>query len=162
MPSTIVLYITELATVQQRKVTTIDRRLAAIRKAHRTARLISPTEDITVEQTMRGIRRSYGAPPCGKAAAVTDIVRAMVATLPTTCKGVRDRALLLVGFAGAFRRSELVSLNVSDVQFVSEGLVISLRRSKTDHDGEGMIKGVPFGCVPATCPVRGHFADPDG
>jgi len=103
---------------------------------------------------MRGIRRSYGAPPCGKAAAVTDIVRAMVATLPTTCKGVRDRALLLVGFAGAFRRSELVSLNVSDVQFVSEGLVISLRRSKTDHDGEEMIKGVPFGCVPATCPVR--------
>jgi site-specific recombinase XerD len=133
LPSTIVLYITDLAAVQQRKVTMIERRLAAIRKAHRTARLMSPIEDIAVEQTMRGIRRSYGTQPKGKAAAVTDIVRAMVATLPATCKGTRDRALLLVGFAGAFRRSELVSLDVSDVQFVAEGLVITLRRSKTDE-----------------------------
>jgi site-specific recombinase XerD len=153
-PSTIVLYITELATVQHRKVTTIERRLAAIRKAHRTARLISPTEDIAVEQTMRGIRRSYGTQPKGKAAAVTDIVRAMIETLPATRKGTRDRALLLLGFAGAFRRSELVSLDVSDVQFVAEGLVITLRRSKTDQEGEGMIKGVSFGSAPATCPVR--------
>jgi len=154
LPSTIVLYITDLAAVQQRKVTTIERRLAAIRKAHRTARLMSPTEDIAVEQTMRGIRRSYGTQPKGKAAAVTDIVRAMVATLPATSKGTRDRALLLVGFAGAFRRSELVSLDVSDVQFVAEGLVITLRRSKTDQEGKGMIKGVSFGSAPATCPVR--------
>jgi site-specific recombinase XerD len=63
LPSTIVLYITDLAAVQQRKVTTIERRLAAIRKAHRTARLISSTEDIAVEQRMRGIRRSYSTPP---------------------------------------------------------------------------------------------------
>jgi hypothetical protein len=63
LPSTIVLYFTDLAAVRQRKVTTIERRLAAIRKAHRTSRLMSPTEDIAVEQTMRGIRRSYGTPP---------------------------------------------------------------------------------------------------
>src|SRR4051812_33371049 len=153
LPSTIVLYITDLAAVERRKVTTIERRLAAIRKAHRTARLMSPTEDIAVEQTMRGIRGSYGTLPKGKAA-VTDIVRAMVATLPATSKGTRDRALLLVGFAGAFRRTELVSLDVSDVQFVAEGLVITLRRSKTDRQGEGMIKGVSFGSAPATCPVQ--------
>jgi site-specific recombinase XerD len=154
LPSTIVLYITDLATVQQRKVTTIERRLAAIRKAHRTARLTSPTEDIAVEQTMRGIRRSYGTPPIGKAAAVTDIMRVMVEALPATSKGTRDRALLLVGFAGAFRRSELVSLDVSDVQFVVEGMVLTLRRSKTDQAGEGMVKGVAFGASPATCPVQ--------
>jgi hypothetical protein len=82
-----VLYIRDLAAVQPRKVTTIERRLAAIRKAHRTARLMSPTEDIAVEQTMRGIRRSYGKQPKGKAAAVTDIVHAMIATLPATSGG---------------------------------------------------------------------------
>lgn len=123
---------------QMIKVTTIKRRLAAIRKAHRTARLMSATEDIAGEQTRRGIRRSYGEPPQGKAPAVTDIVHAMVETLPATTKGVRDHALLLVGFAGAFRRSELVGLDVSDVQFVAEGLVITLRRSKTDQDCEGL------------------------
>jgi len=63
-------------------------------------------------------------------------------------------ALLLLGFAGAFRRSELVALDVSDVQFAAEGLIVTLRRSKTDQEGEGMIKGVSFGSVPATCPVR--------
>jgi integrase len=115
---------------------------------------MSTTEDITVEQAMRGIRRSYGEPPQGKAPAVTDIVRAMVEVLPATSKGARDRALLLIGFAGAFRRSELVSLDVSEVQFVAEGLVITLRRSKTDLQGEGMIKGVSFGSALATCPVR--------
>jgi integrase len=103
---------------------------------------------------MRGIRRSYGTQPKGKAAAVTDILRAMIETLPATSKGTRDRALLLLGFAGAFRRSELVRLDVSDVHFVAEGLVITLRRSKTDQEGEGMIKGVSFGSVPTTCPVR--------
>jgi site-specific recombinase XerD len=154
VPTTLVLYLTELATVQRRKVTTIERRLAAIRKAHRAARLPSPADDITVEQAMRGIRRSYGEPPQGKAPAVTDIVRVMVEGLPATTKGVRDRALLLIGFAGAFRRSELVSLDVADVQFAAEGLIITLRRSKTDQDGEGLIKGVPFGSALATCPVR--------
>jgi integrase len=115
---------------------------------------MSTSEDIAVEQTMRGIRRSYGEPPQGKAPAVTDIVRAMVEALPATTKGVRDRALLLIGFTGAFRRSELVGLDVSDVQFAAEGLVITLRRSNTDQDGEGLIKGIPFGSAPATCPVR--------
>src|SRR5581483_5618723 len=65
---------------------------AAIRKAHRAAHAVSPTEDITIEQAMRGIRRSYGEPPQGKAPAVTDIVRAMVETLPATTKGARPRA----------------------------------------------------------------------
>ena len=67
---------------------------------------------------------------------------------------MRDRALLLVGFAGAFRRSELVSLDVADVMFASDGLVVQLRRSKTDQEGEGRKVGLPFGSNPLTCPVR--------
>ena len=68
--------------------------------------------------------------------------------------GKRDRALLLVGFAGAFRRSELVSLDVSDVTFDPNGLTIRLRRSKTDQEGEGRKVGLPYGSNLATCPVR--------
>ena len=67
--------------------------------------------------------------------------------------GVRDRALLLVGFAGAFRRSELVSLDVADVIFGGEGLIVQLRRSKTDQEGEGRKVGLPFGSNPLTCTV---------
>ncbi len=66
-----------------------------------------------------------------------------------------DRALQLVGFAGAFRRSEVVSLDVADVMFSSDGLVAKLRRSKTDQEGEGRKVGLPFGSNPLTCPVRG-------
>ena len=78
----------------------------------------------------------------------------MIEALPEGLKGVRDRALLLVGFAGAFRRSELVSLDVDDLDFTEEGLVVTLRRSKTDQEGEGRRVGVPFGSNPTTCPVR--------
>ncbi len=62
--------------------------------------------------------------------------------------------MLLIGFAGAFRRSELASLTLDDIQFTHDGLVITLRRSKTDQEGEGFAKGIPYGSTPATCPVR--------
>jgi integrase len=79
----------------------------------------------------------------------------MVETLSSTSLiGVRDRALLLVGFAGAFRRSEVVSLDVADVTFGGDGLIVQLRRSKTDQEGEGRKVGLPFGSNPLTCPVR--------
>ena len=68
--------------------------------------------------------------------------------------GTRDRALLLVGFAGAFRRSEIVALNVEDIAFSTDGATVTLRRSKTDQDGAGRKVGIPYGSNPATCPVR--------
>src|SRR6202171_3809977 len=91
-------------------------------------------------------RRTRPSPPrCG----------AMVETLsPTSLIGVRDRALLLVGFAGAFRRSEVVSLDVADVTFGGDGLIVQLRRSKTDQEGEGRKVGLPFGSNPLTGPAR--------
>ncbi|MDQ6947871.1 MAG: site-specific integrase [Actinomycetota bacterium] len=101
-----------------------------------------------------GIRRSQGTAPAVKAPAVTAELRAMVAQLPGDLRGVRDRAMLLVGFAAALRRSELVALDVADVAETAEGLVVTLRRSKTDPEGAGRKIGVPYGSHPATCPVR--------
>jgi integrase len=68
--------------------------------------------------------------------------------------GARDRALILLGFAGAFRRSELVALDVADCEFSKDGLTVTLRRSKTDQEGEGRRIGIPYGANPETCPVR--------
>jgi integrase len=82
-------------------------------------------------------------------------VRAMVAALDSSrLIGVRDRALLVIGFAGAFRRSELVALDVGDMAETADGLVVTIRRSKTDQEGEGASVGLPYGSDPATCPVR--------
>jgi len=85
------------------------------------------------------------------------VVRKMVAAAredPNEILGLRDVALLLVGFAGCFRRSELVALEVGDLGFPEEGMEAVLRRSKTDQEGEGITKRIPYGSSPATCPVR--------
>src|SRR3989442_4717742 len=96
----------------------------------------------------------HGTAQVGKAPVVVDELRRMVDALPGSTLGVRDRALLLLGFAGAFRRSELVGLDVGDVRQTADGLVVTVRRSKTDQEGAGREVGIPFGSTPATCPVR--------
>lgn len=78
----------------------------------------------------------------------------MIASLPEGLLGLRDRALLLIGFTGGFRRSELVGLDHDAVAITRDGLVLTIRRSKTDQEGEGRKVGLPFGSNPATCPVR--------
>jgi integrase len=78
----------------------------------------------------------------------------MVTSLPDNLLGIRDRALLLIGFAGGFRRSELVALNVEDLEFKREGLVVTIRKSKTDQEGIGRKIGIPYGSNCDTCPVR--------
>lgn len=154
-PATVALYLAELANTG-RKVGTIARRLAAISKAHQAAGLESPTsmKHAAVSETWKGIRRAKGTAPAQKTAVLTADVRAMVAKLPAGLLGIRDRALLLVGFAGAFRRSELVGLNYEDCEFTRDGLTVTLRRSKTDQEGEGRKVGIPYGSNPDTCPVR--------
>jgi integrase len=86
----------------------------------------------------------------------TDQVRAMVCRLPESPRGLRDRALLLIGFAGGFRRSELAALDFADVEDSEDGLKILIRRSKADQEGEGRKLGIPFGSDPRTCPVRAY------
>jgi integrase len=103
---------------------------------------------------MKGIRRTKGTAPTQKAAALIDDIRAMVDATDAGLIGLRDRALILLGFAGAFRRSELVGLDVDDCAFSKDGLTVNLRRSKTDQAGAGRKVGIPYGSNPSTCPVR--------
>ena len=93
----------------------------------------------------QGIKRTHGTAQNVKAPVLVDNPRLMVRSLRPGVIGARDRALPLLGFAGAFRRSELVGLNVEDAQFTSDGLVVMLRRSKADQEGEGRKVGIPYG-----------------
>jgi site-specific recombinase XerD len=152
---TVALYLASLAEAGA-KASTIERRVAAISQAHQLAGHVpSPTQDWMVRATMSGIRRTIGTAPAKKAAAVTAELRRFVDVCPAdTLAGRRDRAVLLLGFAGAFRRSELVSLDVDDLEETTDGLRLQLRRSKTDPEAAGTEKGIPFGAHPETCPVR--------
>jgi integrase len=136
------------------KPSTLTRRLSAISQAHQLAGLESPTHDMKVRTLMAGIRRAKGMAPSAKHPLRTEELRRMLRRLPNSFQGLRDRALLLVGFAAALRRSELVALNVEDLAFSADGLVVSQRRSKTDQEGQGRQIGVPFGAHSETCPVR--------
>jgi site-specific recombinase XerD len=122
--------------------TTLSRRLIAIARAHIAQGLHSPTSSIIVRATLKGVRRSR----CCTVRQVSPLQKShvlkMVSGLPGL-RGLRDRALLLIGFASAMRRSELVSLNVEDVQFSEQGAIIRLRRSKTDQVGQGRDIAIP-------------------
>ena len=132
----------------------IQRRLNAIAEAHKAAGLESPTHTGIVRNTMKGIRRTMGTAPAQKAPALTDDIGTMVDPAADGTIGARDRALILLGFAGAFRRSELVGLDIEDCAFGKDGLTVTLRRSKTDQAGAGRKVGIPYGSNPDTCPVR--------
>ncbi len=113
----------------------ISRRGAAIRYAHRLAGHELPTNSEAVKASLRGIRRAVGTAPKRKAPAVAEIKHRMSRAAALALKGLRDRALLLLGFGGAFRRSELVALNVDDIEFTDEGLRVTIRKSKTTKRG---------------------------
>jgi integrase len=107
-----------------------------------------------VREVMKGIRRSLGVAQTSKSPLLPEDLVRMLSTLPNTLLGRRDRALLLLGFFAALRRSELVSLNVCDFEFVPEGIVLHLRRSKTDQEGQGRKIAVPSYSKASICPVR--------
>jgi integrase len=131
---------------------TLDRRVVALTKAHETHGFPSPTRSALVKATLQGIRRRRGRPARQAAPLLkTDLVRAVRGL--QGLRGLRDRALLLFGFAAALRRSELVSLDVSDLEFCAEGILICLRRSKTDQEGKGRIIAVP-NVRGRVCPCR--------
>ena len=151
-PEIVASYIAECA--GRLKVGSIQRRLNAIAEAHKAVGVASPTHSALVRSTLKGIRRIKGTAPTQKAPTLIDDIRAMVGATDAGLIGLRDRALILLGFAGAFRRSELVGLNLEDCTFGKDGLVVTLRRSKTDQDGEGRKIGIPYGANPDTCPIR--------
>jgi integrase len=160
MPSTpgaVAAYLT--AHAESLKVSTLGRRLAAIRAAHSSA---GKTLDLTGQafrNVWAGIRRERGARSVRKRALVTADLRSAIAATSDSFIGKRDRALLLIGFASALRRSELASLVIGAgpghrVSFTDNGLLIELGRSKSDQEGAGWVIGVPFGSRVLTCPVR--------
>jgi integrase len=126
----------------------------SISVVHQLAGYASPTTDAAVQAVWKGIRRTQGTAPAKKKAARTKVIGTLVAPLGTSLGDVRDRALLLIGFAGALRRSELVALDVADISEDEEGLIVRLHRCKVDQDGRGETRGLPYGSRPATCPVR--------
>ncbi len=127
------------------KASTINRRAAAIAYRHRLANLTPPTGAESVKAVQRGIRRTIGTRVDRKAPATAKAIKAMVAAIPDTLAGRRDRALLLTGFAAALRRSELVALDVDDLERTPDGLFVHIRHSKTDQEGAGHIVAVPRG-----------------
>jgi site-specific recombinase XerD len=154
-PAVLAAYLAHLAELG-RKPATIRRRLAAIQFAHRARGLSSPTADINVEAVHAGIRRRLGTAPVQKSPATAKAIAAMLKALDRTQKNksghsernlntLRDRALLLIGFAGAFRRSELVGITVEDVDRRPEGLMIRLGATKTDQEGRGAHVPIPNG-----------------
>jgi len=134
---------------------TLMRRLAAIRLVHLGAGYPSPHNTIQVTEVMRGIRRDWGRPPDRKAPAIDQVIKQMVDTVDQeTAQGQRDRALLLFGFAGAFRRSELVALNTWNLEYREEGVKITIEASKTDQEAQGQTNAMVRQPNSPYCPVR--------
>ena len=143
-PETVADFIADSAE-QGLRPSTIGRRVAAIRYLHRQADEETPTRSELVSKTLKGIRWEMGGAPGRKAAATADIVERMIDTCDDSLKGLRDRAILALGFAGAFRRSELVVLRVEDLSRTDDGYRVLIRKSKTDQEGQGQTIAIPRG-----------------
>jgi site-specific recombinase XerD len=152
-PQTVALYMVVLA--ETHRPATITRRLTAIAKAHSAANHPNPatTEHAVVSETLKGIRRTLGTAQPGKTPLLTADLVQVLAHLPANLSGVRDRALLLTGYTGGLRRSELAASAIEDLEWVEEGAVLTLRRSKTDQEGQGRKVAIPKGAHRTTCPV---------
>ena len=151
-PETVMAFVADLS--GRRKVSTIQRRVAAISIAHQAAGHESPTRTSLVRETLKGIRRTFGVDPRRVVPIRVEHLREIAPKLEGSLQAIRDKALLLFGYAGAFRRSELVSLNLEDLTFTQDGVRVNLRRSKTDQEGEGQVKGIGHGMNAVTCPVK--------
>ena len=157
-PDVVAMYLTDMADSGVFKASTLSRRLVSLAQVHKAAGHKSPTSDETVRLVNAGIRRTIGTAVRVVKPVITKDLRLMVETCGDDPAGVRDRALLLLGFAGALRRSEIAALNVGDIEQTSDGLVVTLRRSKIDQEAAGIRTGIPYGSRPATCPVRAYRA----
>jgi len=134
---------------------TLNRRLAAIKFAYKCIDKLSPTDNEIVRGALKGIRRDEKAPPIkAKKAAVVKIIKEMVQLCESnSLRDIRDRAILLLGFAGAFRRSELVAINIEDISFNEKGMEIKIHKSKTDQEKQGNIKIILSAKDKPFCPI---------
>jgi integrase len=133
-------------------VATITRRIATLSKAHQAMGGENPCQSALVKATLQGLRRKHGTAQKQAKALTRDDLFTLLDAMGESLKDARDRALLLIGFAGGFRRSELVGLDVTDIEPVRQGIIITLRHSKTDQEGAGRKIGIPHGRT-RHCPV---------
>ena len=154
-PKTVSLYMTHLSKTS--KMSTLKRRLVSISMVHKLKGHYLDTKHPIIVENLMGIKRSKGSIQKGKKPILINHLKILINVINEQeiekIKKFRDKSILLVGFGGGFRRSELISLDYEDLEFVSEGLKITIRRSKTDQFGEGMIKGLPYFTNEKYCPV---------
>ena len=154
-PKIISLYITYLSS--GRKISTLKRRIASISVVHRLKGHYIDTKHPIIIENLMGIRRKTGSFQKSKKPILINELKQIIKAIDTTNKNkgriLRDKAIILTGFSGGFRRSELVSIDYNDLEFVSEGVKIFIKRSKTDQSGEGMIKALPYFENKEFCPV---------
>ena len=139
-------------TFQPLKASSIERKLSAISKAHQYAGHLFDRKNVILAEIMKGIKRERRSAQEQKTALLTDDIKAMAESL-SGLQGIRDRAILMTGFVGALRRSEITNLLVSDLKKVDGGFDLTVRYSKTDQFGEGVVKTIPYSSTPQTCPV---------
>jgi len=141
-PETVCLYLTEMADCGL-SVATIVRRMTSITAIHEAGGHLTPVKDARVSRVLQGIKREHGAPPVSRKAISWADLRKMIAHCDALMIGLRDAAILALGWASALRRSELVALNIGDLEFLEEGMIVTVRRSKTDQEGHGAKIGIP-------------------
>ena len=155
-PKILALYITHLASYS--KYSTLKRRLASISIIHKTKGHYIDTKHPIIVENLMGIKRTNGSNQKGKKPLLINdlkvLIKAIDGSKEKNIRKIRDKALVLIGFSGGFRRSELVDIEYEDIDFVEEGVKIFIKRSKTDQSGEGMTKAIPYFDNINFCPVK--------
>ena len=154
-PKIVSLYITHLS--KNSKISTLRRRLVSISMVHKLKGYYLDTKHPIIVENLMGIRRVKGSIQKGKKPILINHLKLIIDVINNqktdVIKKLRDKSIILVGFSGGFRRSELISVDYEDLDFVQEGVKINIRKSKTDQFGEGMIKGLPYFSNEIYCPV---------
>ena len=154
-PKIVSIYLTHLS--KNSKISTIRRRLVSISMVHKLKGHYLDTKHPIITENLLGIKRVKGSIQKGKKPILINHLKSIVNVIDEQkceeIKKLRDRSIILIGFGGGFRRTELISIDYEDLDFVEEGLKITLRRSKTDQFGEGLIKGLPYFTNETYCPV---------
>ena len=155
-PKIVSLYLTHLS-IKDAKMSTLKRRLVSIGVIHRLKGHYLDTKHPSIIENIMGIKRRKGSIQKGKKPILINDLREIIKVIDEQdkepIKKLRDRSIILIGFSGGFRRNEIVSLDYDDLDFVTEGLKINLKRSKTDQYGEGSVKGLPYFDSSKYCPV---------
>jgi len=155
-PKILALYLTHLSSYS--KFSTLKRRLASISILHKTKGHYIDTKHPIIMENLMGIKRTNGSNQKGKKPLLINDLKLLIEAIHQSkekhFRKTRDKALVLIGFSGGFRRSELVDIEYEDIEFVTEGVKIFVKRSKTDQSGEGMTKAIPYFDNENFCPVK--------